>query len=231
MSAQTLTKSKTKIERENAIILVAYWMRKLVSAEHMYAVDLMDIVLRYYPILDFKWDPMRTHSSIQLSDDNKTLKHTKDWNSAVAVSETELSSECMKTVSLEFTLNDVGLRGIDYLLFGYVDSMACDQVHLEDWLCMKRKPHEKGFCILARNFCKVYLSENTPFTTPLKGADCKDGDRVMLEFDFGQSKCTILFNDEEIGILPGTLPCDVHVVANVCSPAITLEVSKFEVSI
>lgn len=168
-----------------------------------------------------------------------------------AIFKQELSAEMMDSVSLEFQLGAID-EGMGYLRIGFVDSDAAGKVRMDCGLGNSDRPTECIFFIRPGNqvWSKYEKGEEIKFDSKWRGEHCQNGmkssflpsglplyilfllwtgDRILLQFDFVKSFCTVHYNDEEVGVLSEKLPPAVFVATSPYSPALTLELIRFEV--
>lgn len=89
------------------------------------------------------------------------------------------------------------------------------------------RPKECALYIYKYCLYKQVGKTTTKMDTGMKGSLCRNGDTVMLEFDFQTRTCSVLYNGEEIGTLSDSLPDQLYLVANPYS-TVTLRTTRFE---
>ena len=115
-------------------------------------------------------------------------------------------------------------------MFGFVDSSAVDEVRMDDNLGSSYKPKECAFWIRPIQFSSIGKEKaDIKFDQKWKGADCKDGDRIRMTFDFVKKTCLVHYNDEVVGNISEKLPNQIYIVANPCI-GMTMETTKFQVT-
>ena len=95
----------------------------------------------------------------------------------------------------------------------------------------------KGICEQdVRNFQKTVYhlilysqGSKTFFNSKWRGKDVKNGDRILLSFDFVESQCSVSFNDHYVGVLSERLPSSLYIVVNPDKPTMSIEVTKYEI--
>lgn len=177
---------------------------------------------------DAFWDPSRKHDDLVLSDNNKKMKNAKSGWHAVAMKQ-ELTAE-MGVVSIEFVLGDID-GAVNSLEIGFVDSSSISQFRTGTWIGKRDRPKE--WCLQIDNNQFVTLQNGITkktFDSKFQGKYCKNEDRLLLNFDFPQSKCTVQFNDEDVGVLSKELPKRVFVLGCAYYSVYSLTITKFEVS-
>jgi len=188
-----------------------------------------EVMTKKVDTLDFVWDKERKREDVRLRNHSTTAKLKKSDFWRAVVSKNVLDSDSMVAASWEVTLNDIrGDKGLDGLKLGFVDTNAVDDVRLGGHsLGSPERPKECALYIYKHCLYKQAGDQCTTFDAKWKGTMCKDGDRVMLRFDFINGQCTVLYNDELVGVLADKLPFQFNLVANPYS-AVTLDTTKFE---
>ena len=94
-------------------------------------------------------------------------------------------------------------------------------------------PKECAVQIYRSRFSKRERDRATPIDVTSgnhwRGCDCKNGDRILMSFDFVHSRCMVTYNEREVGTLTDNLPNQIYVLANPDRPTLTLETTRFEV--
>ena len=197
---------------------------------------LVAVVLRYYFESKLEWDPSRKYGDVQLLNNNETIKHTNN-NWRTVVSKDMWSADKHETIKWETTVYDFNQgKGLEWLQLGFVDKSAVDDVRVHYDLGNRDRPKECAFYIRKDYFFHHQNGIYTKFPGKWKGADCVEGDRVRLCFDFDSRTLVAYYNDvlsdendfKLIGTVSEELPREIYLVSNPSSP-IRLETTKFEV--
>ena len=199
--------------------------------------EMMCMDTEEYESYDFEWDtnPLRKHADILLINTvpnmmsgNKTFKLMKSGFYRTIISKMELSSECMNAVALEFTLRDLGSKGVRYLLIGFVESEAVRHVRLDQNIGQSDRAKECALLINSNGFYEYTQGQAITFFEEWRGRDCRNGDRISMVFDFVNFRCTVSYNEQTVGILSTRLPNRMHIVASPHTPALILDTTKCE---
>jgi len=180
--------------------------------------------------LGLEWDPSRKNSRIELLGDNTKMKITSTPANTTIMAKQMLSADTMSTAECELTFGGIEAHGQGiHVMIGVVDGNAVGQVKMQgDCLgTLSGRPGEWGFYIHRTSFTKYHQGGSTNYDSKWRGSNGKDGDRVLLTFDFVKSTCTISYNGEIVGVLTESLPREVYIGVNPCYP-MTMEITKFE---
>ena len=92
------------------------------------------------------------------------------------------------------------------------------------------RPKECAFGIIksTNGFHRIEAGTWPRYNSNWRSNDCKDGDKVLLHFDFVHSRAKVCYNGESVGQLTDTLPKELFLVVNVMD-SITLETSDFRI--
>ena len=174
-------------------MVFARWMRTRASAEDVIIGNLVGIVSNYFCISQFEWDqnPLRRYEGVNLWDKNTTLKYVQktegpdsnQWKTVI--SKHALSSRYIKFAQWEITLKEVGKGGVN-LVIGFVPSSDVNLVRLDRILGQMDRPKECAFGIIksTNGFHRIEAGTWPRYNSNWRSNDCKDGDKVLLHFDF-----------------------------------------------
>ena len=228
----TLRSSDDEIKTVDMVF--AYWLRTIISTARISHDDLLKMVLKYYFIPRFEWDPEWTHKDLMLSYDRKRFtkwdtsskerrgRHGDDWRSLCSAN--MLSADTDLVVRWEMTLQGKRRGTAMNLTMGFVDA-----VHIEEF------PY-----IAVANRHQLYFTDGSPIglsnghrtTCPFKGRHpiSKKGDTFRLDFDFQSKGCTAFYNNELLGSITKKLPERIHLTASVNMDGTSLETTLFEIT-
>merc|ERR1712083_911440 len=98
-------------------------------------------------------------------------------------------------------------------------------VRVDGTLGQSSRPNECALYIDKYGFAKKEKGRDTNYDAKWKGADCKDGDRVMLTFNFVKKTCVVYYNGSVVGSLSENLPDQIYVAASLVGGRVTVETS------
>merc|ERR1712183_190185 len=113
---------------------------------------------------------------------------------------------------------------------GFADVNDVDKVEIDSWWNVKS----------GGSFAYLYIhsdwfrrnedgnGNNTQFDAKWKGSNSKAGDRMILEFDFVNSKCTASYNGEVVGVLSDALPNQIYIGVVAMYDGLSFETTKLE---
>jgi len=190
--------------------------------------EITSITTTRFEKVQFEWDVHRRHPDIKLKHKGTSARYQKNGFWRTVISKNVLTAESMKAVTWELTLGDVPETGIGGLKLGFVDANEVNNVRLSSHsLGSAERPKECALYIYKHCLYRLEGTECVKFDAKWKGTACCSGDRVSMRFDFDKRKCTVWYNDEEIGVLSDAVPGELFIVANPYT-AITLDTTKFE---
>ena len=210
------------LQRKRKYQLIGKLIRNMVSSSDSDLISFQ--TMDYGP---YEWDSARKHSSITLSDNNRTLTSTANSWSTV-VSKYKVSLQSIKSLEWEITIRDLtfGIYCNGMMMLGFCESSAVQDVRMNKCLGQSDRPAECTLLVDKRFFAKFEKDNLSKFDSKWKGSDCKSGDRVLLKFQ--GSVCTVFWNEAKIGTLKKDLPAEIYLAA--CLPIpVTLETTKFVV--
>ena len=247
----TVTTSLPRIDimsmslQEKVGVVVSYLLRTTLwnGDGNLYPNDLIDLVVAYYWIMPFEWDPHKIPGSISLSNHNKRFTRTKGgyrFSSLCSKNRIGCFKESdMSAVRWELTIKQKDSKNAKnrksksskknrkesmnqfQFTMGYVDA---DYLH---------KWHG------GNGEVNLYVTDGGyPMIDTTRSAmgslhcihqrwrfKIQQGDRFRLDFNFRKSKCTAFYNDELLVVVSKDLPRSVFPVASVfqqCSFETTL---------
>jgi len=178
-------------------------------------------------VTQFEWDPDRKHGDIALSNSNTKMKRKRMTSWRTAVTKQMLSGDTLSSVSWEAKILDVRDDKKIRMMIGFVDSTAVDGVRMDTYLGKKDRPKECVLYISTDSFAKYQRSSMSAFDSKWKGSKCNDEDRILMTFDFVNSRCTASYNGETIGVISESLPQSIYLAVSVGFNQ-SLETVKFE---
>ena len=195
--------------RKRMTLLVSSWRRTCSQESSPFPTDIVQHIIEYLKIAPFEWDPNRKGQWAVLLDNNRMIEHHGNWNAVI--SKSMLDAAKWRSAIWELTLIEIK-KGDEYLMIGFVDSTAVDEVKLNGnySLAGSDRPKECVLNIMGDSFSKKSGGITNQFDAKWKGSNCRNGDRVRLEFDFAAKKCTAYYNDNVVGDISESLPNQIH---------------------
>ena len=209
------------LQRKSNYQLYGKLVRNMVSS---ITSDIVSFQTLDYP--PFEWDSARKHDSINLSDNNRTLTSTgTSWKTVVSKNKVSLGS--IKSLEWEITIREMPTSNIgNWLLLGFCNSSAVDQVRLDTNLGSSSRPNECTFLVGNSYLSRYEKATDTKFDPKWTAKDFKNGERILFKFE--NSVCTMYLNESEIGILKEGIADEIHLAACPGNP-MTLETTKFQI--
>lgn len=234
MSRQAMNQQKDKEdtrlygrELARADKIATHWMRSMISHPNVSLHFLLDLILKYYFIPRFEWDPHRTSEFVKLSNGGTRFTSTQHiWQSVCSLN--AISAKDFSIVSWELTLKLKPFR--TWIVMGYIDSEYISE--FDAWKRIGKTQNQLGMSVFDGGPAGIYTNDNMTRAPSEFKIDTKVGDRIRLEFDFKAKKCNAFYNDEEIGLLTDHLPHQIYLAVSVygsmASRVISFETTLFE---
>lgn len=185
--------------------------------------DNISIVTLKKKTIQFEWDPARKGESVKLSNNNKKMRNRGFWRSVY--SKQKLSADSMTEVSWEVTINDID--SAVQLMIGFVDSCKIECIDVNNYL------GTTGSALYIQSVgddrFSVYNGTNEVFDKEKwKASKCRNGDRILMTFDFVTSKCSVSYNGEHVGVISQEVPNELYLAVSPYSKC-SLETTKFDI--
>ena len=218
VSSQTFT--TFDLMRKRALLVLSFWMRTILNVS---SDMLSDLVLRYFLIEEFAWDPNRMHHSFRLSnDDRRITKVEEDGNQQHSVCSTMSYSTSFRW---QLSLKNIRSWGTCWFMMGYTSSV--NDFNPENPI--GRHPNDVCLAVMGQSY-PVSIYTNSALTE-LDGGSTYAGkinDRFRLDFDFTNKTVAAFVNDQPLGLLTTNLPERVFLVVSVNKQGTALETTVFE---
>ena len=209
-------------------VVFTNWMRTVVSARNMSGKHLMDLVMRYYPLLELQWDPKRTNRDLKLSNDNKRFTKIIGDDYRSLCSKNTFSADLLSLIRWEVTLkhkdSDNG-DGID-LKMGFVDAEHIED--FKDWQRLGNGKHEEALWFEEDENPMILTNRDITLIHETMTFQPQIGDRIRLDFDFEKREVAAFYNAELLGLITSDLPKSVYLAASLYWEGSSFETTLFE---
>merc|ERR1712228_566509 len=155
-----------------------------------------------------------------------TLQHSQHSWWRTALSKHALSAD-MGVAEWEVTLSNVTEKTGDQMMIGFVDSSDVDKVSMTTYLGgSSSRPGECAFFISSNGFYECQAGSVPKFDVKGPGK-LKNGDRILMRFDWTKKTCSAHFNGELIADLSQALPRSIH-IGVIPYAAMNIETTKYK---
>lgn len=248
----------TENELSKANIICDHWMRITTSSSSYSWQFLIDIVLRYYPLLVFQWDSKRKHDNLRLSNDNKMftnnplrqngnpykprLYYPLQGDSASLCAMNMLSGDTVSAVRWEVTFKQKNDWWPVEFTMGFIDSQYIDEFRVDRRV--GTAPHEAALVVKEsverKDAVGIYergvfryaemVDADAEASSPKSHYAMPPNLRIELHFDFKKRQCIALMDGKVRETVTTKLPHTIHLAASVRGPGCSFETTLFEES-
>ena len=235
------TTRKSRSEIEMATMVFVYWLRCI--SQNVSPGFLVELMVRYYCVPQFAWDPHKAGHGMELSHDGLTFNKAASGRATV-LSRNLLTSSNVNVVNWEITIRPGQHQ--TYFLMGYVVDNGLDVVNADllygfadedsdvpgfignDFIGNAADKEELALYVVDGSNPMIYSKGNMGLIHSKWTWNIQSGDRLRLRFDWRRRECTAFWNDDFVGIVTSELPRKIYPAASAFYSG-SFETTLFEV--
>ena len=219
------------VVKTRIFMILSYWMRTIMDVSHE---TLKDLVLRYFFVPKFEWNPNRRHYSFELSNDNKTFTKYEPGDYCNNNQQSICSGNMVSgtAASWEITVRQRAEEQTSWFMIGFMASKYINRFKSE--IPCGRESYEVMLAVLDEKTERLARPAGVYWNCSLRNLNediCIPhvDSKFRFDFDFIRKRCAVFYNDNFMGFLCKNLPESIHLVASVGGAESILETTLFQV--